>query len=57
MNEWESKKLFIELGKRIWQRNYVAANDGNMTVRLNDKELLTTPTGISKGFMTTEIRL
>ncbi len=54
-NEWELKKLFVDLGKRIWQRNYVAANDGNMTVRLNDKELLTTPTGISKGFMTTDM--
>lgn len=54
-NEWALKKLFVELGKRIWQRNYVAANDGNMTVRLNDKEILTTPTGISKGFMTTDM--
>lgn len=55
VHEWELKKLFVELGKRIWQRNYVAANDGNMTVRLNENELLTTPTGISKGFMTTDM--
>jgi len=54
-NEWELKKLFVELGRRIWERNYVAANDGNMTVRLNDRELLTTPTGISKGYMTTDM--
>ncbi|MEN8193723.1 MAG: class II aldolase/adducin family protein [Bacteroidota bacterium] len=54
-NEWELKKLFVELGHRIWARNYVAANDGNMTVRLNDKEILTTPTGISKGFMTNDM--
>ncbi|MCP5062158.1 MAG: class II aldolase/adducin family protein [Ignavibacteriae bacterium] len=54
-NEWELKKLFVELGHRIWQRNYVASNDGNMSVRLNDKEILTTPTGISKGFMTTDM--
>ena len=54
-NEWALKKLFVELGRRIWQRNYVASNDGNMTVRLNDKEILTTPTGISKGFMTTDM--
>lgn len=54
-NEWALKKLFVDLGKRIWERNYVAANDGNMTVRLNDKEILTTPTGISKGFMSTDM--
>ncbi len=54
-NEWELKKLIVEIGKRIWTRGYVAANDGNITVKLNDEELLTTPTGVSKGFMTTEM--
>jgi L-fuculose-phosphate aldolase len=54
-NEWELKKQFVEIGRRIWERNYVAANDGNITVRLNDKEILTTPTGVSKGFMSTEM--
>ena len=55
VNEFELKKLFVEIGKRIWTRGYVAANDGNMSVRLNDREVLTTPTGISKGFMTTDM--
>ena len=55
MSEWELKKLFIEIGQRIWQRGYVAANDGNFSFRLNENELLTTPTGISKGFMTTDM--
>jgi L-fuculose-phosphate aldolase len=32
----------------------VAANDGNFSVKLNDKEFLCTPTGVSKGFMTPE---
>jgi L-fuculose-phosphate aldolase len=54
-NEWTLKKQFVEIGQRIWARNYVAANDGNITVRLNDNEILTTPTGISKGFMTTDM--
>jgi len=50
-SEYELKKLIVEIGKRIWQRGYVAANDGNITVKLNDREILTTPTGMSKGFM------
>ncbi|MEW6193806.1 MAG: class II aldolase/adducin family protein [Bacteroidota bacterium] len=54
-NEWELKKQIVEIGKRIWTRGYVAANDGNITVILNDNELLTTPTGVSKGFMTTDM--
>ena len=55
MNEWELKKQIVEIGRRIWDRGFVAANDGNITVVLNDTELLTTPTGVSKGFMTTDM--
>ena len=54
-NEWEVKKLIVEIGKRIWMRGYVASNDGNITMKLSDDEILTTPTGVSKGFMTTEM--
>ena len=54
-NEWEQKKMIVEIGRRIWHRGYVAANDGNITVRMNDKEILTTPTGVSKGFMTQDM--
>ncbi len=32
----------------------VAANDGNIFVKLSDNEFLCTPTGVSKGFMTPE---
>ena len=55
INEWELKRQIVEIGRRIWTRGYVAANDGNITVKLNDDELLTTPTGVSKGFMTPEM--
>lgn len=55
VNEFELKKMIVEVGRRIWTRGYVAANDGNITVVLNDNELLTTPTGVSKGFMTPDM--
>ena len=47
-NEWALKKQIVEVGHKLWDKNFVAANDGNITIRLNDKEFLTTPTGISK---------
>ncbi|HGY54089.1 MAG TPA: class II aldolase/adducin family protein [Caldithrix abyssi] len=53
--EWQLKKQIIEIGRRVWTRGYVAANDGNISVRINDNELLTTATGVSKGFMTPEM--
>jgi L-fuculose-phosphate aldolase len=54
-NEWDIRKQIVEIGKRIWTRGYVASNDGNISVKLNDDEVLTTPTGVSKGFMTTDM--
>ena len=53
--EWEVKKQIVEVGRRIWMRGYVAANDGNISVKISDKEVLTTPTGVSKGFMNTDM--
>ncbi|MCQ2549307.1 MAG: class II aldolase/adducin family protein [Lachnospiraceae bacterium] len=54
LNEYEIKKMICDVGKRIYDRNMVAANDGNISVKLNDNEFLCTPTGVSKGFMTPE---
>lgn len=36
-------------------KGFVASNDGNISVRINDDEILTTPTGVSKGFMTEDM--
>ena len=51
VNEFELKKQICEVGRRIYNRNMAAANDGNISVKLNDNEWLCTPTGVSKGFM------
>ena len=45
----------VEVGRRLHERGYVASNDGNISVRLDDTRLLTTPTGVSKGFMTPDM--
>lgn len=53
-SEYEIKLEMCEIGKRVYERGMVAANDGNFSVKLNDHEFLCTPTGVSKGFMTPE---
>ena len=45
------KQDICEIGRRIYAKGFAAANDGNITVRLNDKHVLCTPTMVSKGFM------
>jgi L-fuculose-phosphate aldolase len=45
------KNNIIESGKRAYVRGYIAANDGNISARINKKHVLITPTGVNKGFM------
>ena len=47
----EAKEAIIEAGQRLYQRAYVAANDGNISARMSDGTVWTTPTGVSKGFL------
>ena len=55
MKENELKELICDIGRRIYTNSFVAANDGNITVKLSEREFLTTPTGISKGFLIPEM--
>jgi L-fuculose-phosphate aldolase len=54
MNEYKLKDLICEIGRRVYAKGFAAANDGNISVRLNDKEVLCTPTMVSKGFIKPE---
>lgn len=51
----EAKAQIIEAGLKIYQRGLVAANDGNLSVRVGENALWVTPTGVSKGFMTEDM--
>src|SRR5712672_686334 len=54
MNEYKIKEQMCEIGRRVYAKGFAAANDGNITYRLNDKEILCTPTMVSKGFLKPE---
>jgi L-fuculose-phosphate aldolase len=45
------KSELLAIGKRMYDRGYVASNDGNISVRVDPNTLLITATGVSKGFM------
>ena len=47
----EAKKLIVEIGRRMYMKNFVAANDGNISYKVDEETIWTTPTGVSKGFM------
>ena len=49
------RKEIVMVCNRIWQLGFVAANDGNISVRLEDGNFITTPTGVSKSFVTEDM--
>lgn len=49
--ERELRQDIVEIGRLVFQKGWVAANDGNISVRLDETRILCTPTGVSKGMM------
>lgn len=54
---YEIKKQLCDIGRRIYQNGFVAANDGNFSVKISENEFYCTPTGVSKGYMTPDMIL
>ncbi len=51
INQFQLKKDICEIGERIYNKGFAAANDGNITVRVGENEVLCTPTMHCKGFL------
>lgn len=49
------EEQICDICHKMWQLGWVAANDGNVSVRLPDGTFLATPTGISKSFITPDL--
>ncbi len=55
LSAYEIKKQICEAGHKLYSRGFVAANDGNISVKVNDNEYYCTPTGVSKGDLTPDM--
>jgi L-fuculose-phosphate aldolase len=54
MDESQARKLICEVGRLLYERSYVVASDGNVSIRLDEDRVLATPTMTCKGRMTEE---
>ena len=54
INTHKIKQDMCEIGRRIYAKGFAAANDGNITVRIGENEVLCTPTMHCKGFLKPE---
>ncbi len=55
MNEQKLREEICRIGRFMYEKNMVAANDGNISARLENGVFLCTPTGVSKGLMTPDM--
>lgn len=53
--DFEAKQSILEVGRRMYAKNFVASNDGNISCKVSENTLWCTPTGVSKGFMTDDM--
>jgi L-fuculose-phosphate aldolase len=50
-SERQHRLAIVQYGRRLHDNRFVAATDGNLSVRLDENRLLVTPTCMSKGMM------
>ena len=54
LNLHQIKDEICDIGRRLYNRNFASANDGNISYRLDENRVVCTPTQICKGFMKPE---
>lgn len=45
------RRAICEVGKLLYERKLIAATDGNLSIRLDKRNILITPAGFCKGFL------
>jgi L-fuculose-phosphate aldolase len=51
VSEKEHRQNIVDIGRLVYSKGWVAANDGNISIRLDEHRILATCTGVSKGMM------
>ena len=51
MDFYEERQEICRVGKLLYDRGYVVSNDGNISLRVGENQVLLTPSGVSKGRM------
>jgi L-fuculose-phosphate aldolase len=49
--EYNLRKDLVEICRRMYQKGFIAATDGNVSIKVNENRLIFTPSGMCKGFL------
>ena len=53
-NEPQLRETFVKIGRLMYEKGFICANDGNISARLASNRLLITPSGLHKGLLEPE---
>lgn len=56
-SDFETKKSLVDIGRRMYEKGFVAANDGNISCKVDPNTIWITPSGVSKGYMTADMMI
>ena len=51
-SEREYRQDIVEVCRRMYARDFISGSDGNVSIRLGTNRVLSTPSGLNKGFLT-----
>ena len=51
----KQKENICEVGRRLYNRGLIAAMEGNVSIRISENEILATPSGVCKGYLTPDM--
>ena len=51
----QDRETLCQVCLLLYQRGYVVSNDGNVSVRIGEDQVLITPSGVSKGRLTPDM--
>lgn len=54
-SDTDAKNMICEIGKRLYNKSFVVATDGNVSIKCTDNSLWCTPTNVSKGYLTPDM--
>ncbi|SKA85428.1 L-fuculose-phosphate aldolase [Clostridium sp. USBA 49] len=51
----EYKKELVDICRMLYDKNLVSAADGNISIKIDENRILTTPTKVNKGYLTEDM--
>ena len=57
ISDIKAKEMICDIGRKMYAKQFVNANDGNITIRTGENTVIITPTGVSKGSLTKDMLL